>query len=489
MNELLDDHDATGLAALVRGRQVHPNELVAEAIARAERLNPLLNAFVHTQFDRARADAERIGTDVAVGPGASTGPFVGVPFAFKDYQCREAGEPYRQGLRLLRDLGFAPTTDSPLALRFRAAGLIPIGRTNTPEMAIVGTTEPEAFGPTRNPWDLDRVPAGSSGGSAAAVAAGIVPAAHGNDIAGSIRLPAAACGLVGLKPTRGRVVVSVVDSPTGMFTDGVITRSVRDTAGLIDALTPAGGPWPAPALVRPLVDEVGAPIAALRIGVWTTAFNGAEVDPTCAAAAIDCAATLERAGHHVSESAPMELSEPALWEAMTTALAANAAHDLHVWQRRLSDVLGRQIRQDDVEAVTWRIVETGRRTTAVELMAALWQIHETSGRAQRWWDDHDLLITPAAAAPAALIGSYLSEYRSGRGSAFTRPFNATGQPAISVPFGWPADGLPRGVQLVAASGGEPLLIRVASMLESASPWWHRYAAMADAQGFTVNRQG
>ena len=496
MSGLLDDHDATGLAALVRTRQVHPRELVAEAITRAERLNPVLNAFVHTQFDRALADAERIGAGLSgyeLSGGATTveQPIAGVPFAFKDYQCREAGEAYRQGLRPLRDIGFTPTTDSPLALRFRAAGLIPIGRTNTPEMAIVGTTEPVAFGPTRNPWDLDRVPAGSSGGSAAAVAAAIVPAAHGNDIAGSIRLPAAACGLVGLKPTKGRVVVSVVDSPTGMFTDGVITRSVRDTAGMIDALTPAGGPWPAPALARPLAAEVGAPIAALRIGVWTTAFNGAEVDPACAAAAVDCAATLERAGHHVSESAPTELSDAALWDAMSTVLAANAAHDLHVWQRRLCGVpgwtTGRTIGEDDVEPVTWQIVNAGQRTTAVELMAALSRIHEVTGHTQRWWDDHDLLVTPAAAAPAAPVGSYLNEYRSGRGSAFTRPFNATGQPAISVPLGWPADGLPRGVQLVAAYGNEPLLIRVASFLEAAQPWWSRYATVAGR--FTSEHRG
>jgi amidase len=469
LSDPLDEHDATALAALVRKRLVHPRELVEAAIDRAERLDPVLNAFVHTQFERALADADHLASDASL----TQLPFAGVPFAFKDYQCREAGESYHQGMRVLHDLSFRATTDSPLALRFRAAGLIPIGRTNTSEMAIVGTTEPEVYGPTRNPWDLARVPAGSSGGSAAAVAAGIVPAAHGNDIAGSIRLPAAAAGLVGLKPTRGRVVVSTIDSPIGMFSDGVITRSVRDTAGLLDAITTVSGPWPAPVLARPLTSELGAPIAPMRVGVWVEAFNGADVDDGCRDAALECARTLEAAGHRVSFSAPAPLSDGALWQAMSAALAANAAHELQRWSDRLREQRGTPIGEDDVEAITWRIVSAGAGLSGVELVSALATIQRLSREAEPWWVDHDLLITPASSAPSQLIGSYLTEHRSGRGSAFTRPFNATGQPAIVVPLGWPADGLPRGVQIVAPYGREDVLIRVASFLETTQPWWHR----------------
>ena len=201
------DLDATALGDLVRRGDVKPAELVDEAIARTERLNPTLNAVIHRQYERARRDAAEARLD---------GPFPGVPFMLKDYKAREAGEPYHMGVRTLRDLDFRPRTDSELALRFRASGLIPIGRTNTPEMAVMGTTEPQLTGPTHNPWDLGRTPGGSSGGAAAAVAARIVPVAHANDISGSIRIPASHCGLVGLKPTRGRVVMSSGDAPIGI---------------------------------------------------------------------------------------------------------------------------------------------------------------------------------------------------------------------------------------------------------------------------------
>ncbi len=457
MSPLLTQHDATGLAALVRAGEVHPRELVAESIAAIERLNPTLNAFVHTQFQRALANAETVDRSLR---------FAGVPFAFKDYHCHETGEPYHEGMALLRGRGYRPTSTSPLAVRFRAAGLIPIGRTNTPEMALVGTTEPVAHGPTHNPWDMARVPAGSSGGSAAAVAAGLVPAAHANDVAGSIRLPAAATGLVGLKPTRGRVEVSTIDQPIGMFTDGVLTRTVRDTAGLVDAIISQSGTWPAPALPGPLAGEVGRPVGALRIGVCLEAFNGAEVEPQCAAAAAECAQLLASLGHGLEETAPGALSDPALWAAMRTALCAQAAHDLDAWSRRL----GRTIGEGDVEPTTWRVVSDGMAQSAGELMHALATMQSLSRSTEPWWEDHDLLVTPAAAEPAQLIGAYLARYQAGRGSAFTRPFNATGQPAIVVPWSVCGDGLPRGVQLVARYGREDLLIRVASLIEAENPW-------------------
>ena len=460
------DLDATALAELVRRGDVKPAELVDEAIARTERLNPSLHAVIHHQYERARRDAAETPID---------GPFPGVPFLLKDYKAREAGEPYHMGVRTLRDLDFRPRTDSELALRFRASGLIPIGRTNTPEMAAMGTTEPALYGPTHNPWDLERSPGGSSGGSAAAVAARIVPAAHGNDISGSIRIPAALCGLVGLKPTRGRALTSdVIDPPVGMNCEGVVSRTVRDTAALIDAITATSPWWPAPPLARPLVDELARPLDLLRIGVWTTAFNGAAVDPECAAAANACAATLESMGHRVEVAAPSQLSSDELWDAARRAMSANTAAEAAAWTDRIGHPLG----ENDLEPRTWSMVCDGARMSAPELLAVIHTMQRMSAGALRWWDEFDVLVTPTTAGPASPLGEYLRSYVSGLGSAFTRPINVTGQPAISLPLGWPDDGLPRGVQLVAGYGREDTLMRLSACLEEAMPWSHRIPQVA-----------
>ena len=458
---LLDDNDATGLAALVRSGEVHASELVADAIARAERLNPQLNAIIHTQYSRAESDALSV---------AASGPFAGVPFLLKDYKGREAGEPYHMGVRVLRDLDYRPRTDSPLALAFRRAGLIPIGRTNVPQMALMGTTEPELYGSTHNPWDLTRTPGGSSGGSAAAVAARIVPIAHANDISGSIRIPAALCGLVGLKPTRGRVTSSTVsDRPVGMNAEGVITRSVRDTAGVLDAISWTSPWWPAPPLARPLVREVGAPVGALRVGVWTEAFNGSFVDESSAASAVSCGQLLEGMGCYVEVAASPVLSSSELWDVAKSAMAATAASEADEWTARI----GRPFVADDLEARSWDMIEAGRAISGPALLRIIERMQELAAEALGWWTSYDLLVTPTTAAPASLLGEYLRGYESGRGSAFTRPFNVTGQPAMTVPLGWPADGLPRGVQLIAGYGREDVLIRVAAALEAAEPWSHR----------------
>ena len=465
MNEYAD-LDATALGELVRRGDVKPIELVDDAIARTERLNPALNAVIHRQFERARRDAADVPLD---------GPFPGVPFLLKDCKAREAGEPYHMGVRTLRDLDFRPRTDSALALRFRSAGLVPIGRTNTPEMALMGTTEPALYGPTHNPWDLGRSPGGSSGGSAAAVAARIVPAAHANDISGSIRIPAAMCGLVGLKPTRGRALTSdVIDPPVGMNTEGVVSRSVRDTAALVDAITATSPWWPAPPLPRPLVDELERASEPLRIGVWTTAFNGAEVDPGCATAAEACAAALESMGHHVEVTAPAEMSSDELWDAARLAMSASAAAEAAAWTDRIGHPLG----EDDLEPRSWSMVCDGARISAPELLAVIHTLQRMSAGALKWWDDYDVLVTPTTAGPASPLGEYLRTYTSGRGSAFTRPINVTGQPAISLPLGWPDDGLPRGVQLVGGYGREDILIRLSARLEEAMPWAHHIPEVA-----------
>lgn len=459
---LLDDHDATGLAALVRTGQVHPRELVADAIARIDATHGALNAVVHRQFERALREAD----DAASLPD---GPFRGVPFLFKDYKGREAGERYQMGCRALATIDFRPSTSSPVALAFRAAGLVPLGRTNVPEMALMGTTEPALHGPTHNPWDPTRTPGGSSGGSAAAVAAHLVPAAHATDISGSIRIPSAHCGLVGLKATRGRLLKSAGDPPVGMDAEGVVTRSVRDTAGLLDVITTTSAWWPAPALPGPLGAEVGRDPGRLRVAVWTAAFNGADVDDGNRAAVLDTARLLESLGHHVEESAPAALSSDELWAAAAEALVASAAAEADAWTRRL----GRPIGEADVEPGTWAQIAAGRAMGAPHVLHVVERLQAVAAAAQPWWDGFDVLVTPTTAGPPTELGEYKRAYSSGRGSAFTRPFNVTGQPAMSLPLGWPDDGLPRGVQLIAAYGRDDLLVRLAAQLEAAAPWAHR----------------
>jgi amidase len=379
-----------------------------------------------------------------------------------------------------------------VALAFRAAGLIPLGRTNTPELAVMGTTEPAAFGPTRNPWDGSRSPGGSSGGSAAAVATGCVAAAHANDIAGSIRIPAAHCGLVGLKPTRGRTIANTgVAPPVGMHVEGVITRTVRDTAALLDVVAAAPGPawWSPPALPGRLIDELAhdqgtrpGRSARLRVGLCIEAFNGVTVEDECAAAATEATRLLERLGHHVEEGTPDGLHGDELQAAMKTAIAATADAELRQWSARL----GRELGEADVESATWAVIAAARATTAAGLVDALTVIEYRSRRAAAWWGDggFDLLVTPTTAEGPSMLGRV--GYQQGRASAFTRIFNATGQPALSLPLGWPSDGLPRGVQIVAAHGREDLLIRVGRALEEAAPWAHRTPTVPISSNATVS---
>ena len=457
MEHEYDDLDATAMAELVRNGAVHPRELIDAAIERAEERNPRLNAILHTQFDRAREDCGRVDLHA---------PFAGVPFLLKDYAGWEAGEPYHMGVKTLRDLDYRPTGDSEYAVRARASGLIPIGRTNTPELAVMGTTEPELYGPTHNPWGFDRTPGGSSGGSAAAIAARIVPAAHGNDISGSIRLPAAMCGLVGLKATRGRVVMSEPDSISGMMVEGVLTRTVRDTAALVDVMSCRSPLWPAPAMPRTLVEALRGGSSGLRIGLCTTAFNGVDVDPSCAAAAERIAGVLEGLGHHVEIASPAALSSEQLWGLAKAVLAVTAASEAQRWDRHI----GRPLGEGDLEARTWAMVEMGHSVSAPQLHDAMRHLQRLSADALAWWESFDILLTPTTAAPPFVLGDYLKQYVSGLGSAFTRPINVTGQPAISVPAGWGEDGLPRGVQMVADYGRDDLLVELAAVIEAAMPW-------------------
>jgi amidase len=367
-----------------------------------------------------------------------------------------------------------PAADSWLVGRYRAAGFVIVGRTNTPEFGLVPTTEPESHGATRNPWNIEHTPGGSSGGSGAAVAAGLVPVAHASDGGGSIRIPASMCGCVGLKVTRGRITMGPEGDESLVSVNHVITRSVRDSAGVLDATQ---GPGPgdmavAPPPLRPYVDEVGADPGRLRVGLLAKNPHGT-VHPDCEAAVRDAAALLESLGHHVEESYPSALDDPeasrtfgARW--FTQARRAVAA---------LGNIVGREITAEDVEPVTWFMSEVGNSLSALDYASALYASMQYTRRIASWWEDGwDVLLTPTLGEPPPRLGELMTPEGQAKVVSlvpFTTHFNVTGQPAISLPLSWNGEGLPIGVQLVAGFGREDLLFRVASQLEAARPWAER----------------
>ena len=473
----LASYDATAQAELVRSGQVSAAELVGAAIEAAQRVNPQINAIIHPRYEAAVAEAASI--DAAAGSGDA--PFAGVPMVVKDLGCVMKGEPHHQGTRALKAIDYRSPVDSALYRRFRAAGFVAIGRTNTPEMGSTITTEPLAYGPARNPWNLDHSTGGSSGGSAAAVAAGVVAVGHANDGGGSIRVPASECALVGLKPSRGRVSLAplVGESWAGATIDGCVTRSVRDTAAVLDAISgyETGDPYVAPPFARPLVDEVGAAPVRLRIGVLDRSPN-VESHPDCEAAVAVAAKLLESLGHHVDESWPEAMSDPGFPDRFVTVVAANTAHD----QRIMEGILGRPIAEGDLEPDNVFFGELGRSVSVADYLLTVTAQHTWTREMLSWWHPadgsvgHDLLLTPVIATPPPPIG-YLAGPKGGMRVRellqFTAQFNVSGQPAISLPLYWTADGLPVGVQLVAAYGREDLLVRIAAQLEAAQPWMSR----------------
>jgi amidase len=472
----LDRMDATAQAELVRDGNASPVELTEAAISRIEALNPGLNAVIHPLFEKGLAAAKG---------ELPEGPFRGVPFLLKDLTAHSAGDPMHEGMKHLRDLGWTEDSDSELVRRFRAAGFVILGHTNTPELGILPTTEPEAYGPTRNPWDPDRSPGGSSGGSAAAVAAGLVPAAHGNDGGGSIRVPAAACGLVGLKPSRGRVSLAPEfgDVMTGLLVEHVLTRSVRDTAAILDLTqgVVAGDPYAAPTPRQPYLAEVGADPGVLRIGVMATAPGGEfEVHPDNVSAVEAAAGVLESLGHSVEVSGPAGIDAEYI-ERFLQRWTSGIAWELDYWSRRT----GAEVTADRTEASTWALAEMGRGVSGPQYLAALEHGQRTARAAAEWWEGgFDLLLTPTMGEPPTPLGTFEPEsgnpaspiFRSIPTAGFTAFWNATGQPAVSLPLHWSDEGLPIGVQLVAAYGREDLLIRVAAQLEEAQPWADRWPA-------------
>lgn len=479
MGEELASRDALGQAELLRRGEISALELVEAAIARIERLDRDLHAVVLPAFERARREARALG---AARPTAER-PFLGVPFLMKDLGGAEAGAPYHAGMRLLKEVGHRESRDSYLVTRLRQAGFVSLGRTNTPELGLLPTTEPEAFGPTRNPWNLERSPGGSSGGSGAAVASAMVPAAHASDGGGSIRIPASHCGLVGLKPSRGRCSFgpALGERWAGFSCELVLTRTVRDTAAILQVLAGPmpGDPYFAPPPARDYRQEVGADPGRLRVGVLAgSPRDGIAVDPACREAARLAARTLESLGHAVEESHPETYGDGEAVRSYVTVVACNTARAVE----RAGELVGREAQAQDLEPLTWALAASGRQTPAAQYVAALERVHALGRRTAAWWEQgFDLLVTPTAAEPAPRLGEMVSTVeeplrgflRAAPFGAFTSLFNQTGQPAISLPLHQSEEGLPVGVQLVAAYGAEDLLLRVASQLESALPWRER----------------
>jgi amidase len=467
--------DATEQAQRIRRKEVSPAEVVEAAIARIEKVNSQLNAVISPLYDRARL--------AAASPELPDGPFRGVPFLLKDLFCESAGDPYHAGMTFLRDLTWISPGNSYLATKFRQAGFVLVGKTNVPELGPLPTTEPLAHGPTHNPWDATRSPGGSSGGSAAAVAAGMVAAAHGNDGGGSIRVPSSACGLVGLKPSRGRTSLGprLGESWHGLVAEHVLTRTVRDTAGILDAVAGPmpGDPYFAPPPARPFREEVGRDPGQLRVGLMIRAPGGEiEVHPECIRAAEETARLLEARGHRVEPDFPRALDDAGAAFALVKVIASWTARDLDDWSERT----GRKIGSRDVEPYTWALAEMGRELAAPDYIAAVQVLHTQAREMAVWWaKGFDLLVTPTMAELPPRLGQFSSTpdeplaplARSGPMCTFTAAFNATGQPAISLPLHWSDDGLPVGVQLAAAYPREDLLLQVAAQLEEQRPWHDR----------------
>ena len=471
--------DATAQAELVRTGEVSAAELVEGAIARVEALDGTLNALPLRMFEEAR---ER-----AAGP--LSGPFAGVPFVRKNLGANMHGEPFTAGLKVLAREGFRyQGPDAFLARRFHDAGLVTIGKGNIPEMAIRGVTEPESHGPTHNPWKLGHSCGGSSGGSAVAVASGMVPVAHATDGGGSIRIPASACGLVGLKPSRGRVSAgpAVGETWRGLGYELAVTRSVRDTAALLDvAAGPMpGDPWGAPSPARPYAEEVGADPGRLRIGLLDRSpLPWPDLHPDCVAAARDAAALLESLGHHVELAHPAVVDEVDYRPQFLTVVAAHVRDELD----GIAGVLGRELTEDDMEDWTWALGEHGRSIPLADYIAT-GRVFNGYARAMGAWHagGYDLLLSATLLTPPPPFGSMDFDPAAPLGVfdvlheflPFTPIANMTGQPAISLPLHWNADGLPVGVHLMAAYGREDVLIRLAAQLEGARPWASRRPDLA-----------
>jgi len=468
--------DATAQADLVAKKEVSPTELVDAAIRRIEAHDGELNSVVMRRFDEARAEAGQ------VPEGA---PFRGVPIVVKDIVAQVAGMPYTAGTRPLKAAGKKARHDSYLVRSLKQAGFVVVGKTNTSELGILPAAEPAAWGATRNPYDTTRSTGGSSGGTGAAVAAGLVPIGHGNDGGGSIRIPSSCCGLVGLKPSRARTSLGpdLQEINGGLVAEHVLARSVRDSARLLDLLHGyrPGDPYVAPAPSRPYSDEVGAKVERLKIRFHSKYITPmgtiADSHPEVLAGVQKAAKLLADLGHDVDQGDIAALQHKEYVARFLAVWATGVAVDLD----NIAAVTGKAVGADDVEPLTWALASMGRAVTA-PAYAGAWQFLRARGReVAEWFESHDLWLTPTITQPPMPLGSFASTpqdpmgaiFKAAELAPFTAPFNSTGNPAISLPLHQTEAGLPVGIQLVAAYGREDLLLRVAAQLEQAAPWQHR----------------
>jgi amidase len=465
-------HDATGLASLIAKREVSAKEVLEAAIARAEQVNPAINAVVHKQYERARS---------AVAAGLPGGPLRGVPYLIKDLGFLEKGEPATLGSSLFKD--FVADHDSVYVQRCKKAGLVFMGRSSSPEFGLSPNTEPRLYGSCRNPWNLEHSAGGSSGGAAAAVIAGILPMAHATDGGGSIRIPAAQCGLFGLKPSRGRMTLApdAGEGWGGLSIGHVVSRSVRDSALMLDctAGSEPGDPYAAPTPECSFVEAIGRPPKKLKIAMMLKDHRGAQLHPECTEAVQIAAKLCADLGHVVGEAeAPLDLV--ALRPMNSAIAAANTARALGLrWK-----ALGREPNSKDVEAVTWAVYNRGLKVSAVEYVEAIAAVHAAGRKLAGFLADWDVLLTTTLPAPPPKLGYFdhngdvetfterVTEYLS-----ITPLHNATGTPAMSVPLHWTADGLPVGVHFAGRYGEEATLLRLAAQLETAQPWFNRLPAL------------
>ena len=467
--EEFESFDGLGLAGLVRRGDVSPAELLDLAISRVEARNPELNAVVTRLYDQARA---------AIAAGLADGPFTGVPYLLKDLGAHYAGAVTSFGSALFKD--FVVDHDSEITARLRRAGLVIFGKTNTPELGLTASTEPRLFGPTRNPWKLTHSAGGSSGGSAAAVAAGMVPMAHATDGGGSIRIPASCCGLFGLKPTRARNPMGpdAGEGWGGASVGHAVTRTVRDSAALLDATSgpDIGDPYWAPTPARPFLEEVGRDPGRLRIAITTRPWNGVPVDPECVEAAVAAGRLCERLGHHVEEATPA-VDAKLLGEATLIIIGANVRAALEA----RAGALGRELAAGDVERLTWARATEGHTARAADYARSIGVVHRTGRVVARFFTRYDILLSPTMCQPPYPLGvldlmsddaeAYMRAILGAIG--FTSLFNSAGGPAMSVPLAWSRAGLPIGVQFAAPFGDEATLFRLGAQLETTQPWAER----------------
>ncbi len=470
---MLASLDATACAELVKAGEVSPRELVEAAIARTERHNAELGAVIVPLYEEARAQAA----------DPAHGPFRGVPIFIKDIGATVGGALHTAGLLPLKRAGHRVPHDSHLVAALRRAGFIVVGKTNTSELGILPSAEPPAWPPSRNPYDPARTTGGSSGGSAAAVASGMVPIAHGNDGGGSIRIPASCCGLYGMKPSRGRISAAPEgELNAGLVSEHVLTRSVRDSAAVLDLLAGVvpGDPYAAPPQLARYAAEITAPPRALKVGFATRRLmpdgSVAESHPDCVAAVVHVAKLLDSLGHHVDPVEIEALRDPAWVPNFLAIWVVGAATELDEAARDL----GRPIEPREVEPLTWALAELGRLITGPGYAEAWRWLRRATRRIAEFWTRYDLWLTPTVTEPPPPLGTFRSPdddplagiFRAAEFAPFTAPFNATGQPACSLPLYRNAAGLPIGVQLVGAYGREDLLFRVSAQLEAAQPFVH-----------------